>query len=68
MPLNTQGDPDEGALETAGAFELEAFGAGQSCNATYDLKPGAYTLFCVVTGTDGRTHYDKGMRGQLVVG
>jgi len=62
-----KGRPDEAALEKAGAFELEAFGPGQSCNATYQLTPGTYTLFCIVTGADGKTHYEKGMRGQLVV-
>lgn len=67
VPLNPQGDPDEDALGAAGAFELEAFGPGGSCNATYDLKPGTYTLFCIVTSTDGLTHYEKGMRGRLVV-
>ncbi|HVF12996.1 MAG TPA: hypothetical protein VM942_00285 [Acidimicrobiales bacterium] len=67
VPLNPQGEPDEDALGAAGAFELEAFGAGQSCNATYDLKPGTYALFCIVTAPDGQTHYAKGMRGQLVV-
>ena len=67
VPQNPQGDPDEDALGAAGAFELEAFGPGQSCNATYDLKPGTYTMFCIVTGTDGLTHYEKGMRGKLVV-
>lgn len=50
-----------------GAFELDAFGPGTSCRATYQLSPGTYTLFCVVTSADGKTHYDKGMRGQLVV-
>jgi plastocyanin len=67
VPLNPQGDPDEDALTAAGAFELEAFGAGGSCNATYDLKPGTYTMFCLVTSSDGLTHYQKGMRGRLVV-
>ena len=68
VPLNPQGDPDEDALGAAGAFELETFGPSQACNATYDLKPGTYTLFCIVTSTDGQTHYEKGMRGRLVVG
>ncbi len=67
VPLNSGGDPDEDALGVAGAFELETFGPGQTCNATYDLKPGTYTLFCIVTDTDGKTHYEKGMRGRLVV-
>lgn len=67
VPVNDQGDPDEDALGEAGAFELEAFGAGETCKATYELEPGTYTLFCIVTGADGETHYDKGMRGRLVV-
>lgn len=67
VPLTAKGEPDEGALGDAGAFELEAFGPGQSCSATYEMKPGTYTLFCIVTSADGRTHYEKGMRGELVV-
>ena len=61
------GKPDEAALEAAGAFELEAFGAGETCDATYDLEPGTYTLFCIVETADGVTHYELGMRGTLVV-
>ncbi len=60
------GAPDEEALEAAGAFELEGFSPGQTCNATYDLEPGAYTLFCIIE-TDGKTHYELGMKGTLVV-
>jgi plastocyanin len=67
VPLAANGEPDEDALAAAGAFELEAFGPGRDCSATYDLKPGTYTLFCIVTSEDGQTHYEKGMRGQLVV-
>jgi len=67
VPLTAGGEPDEEALGSAGAFELETFGPGQSCNATYDIKPGTYALFCIVTTADGSTHYEKGMRGQLVV-
>ncbi len=67
VPLTAEGEPDEDALSEAGAFELEAFGPGQSCSATYELKPGTYTLFCIVTSSDGKTHFEKGMRGQVVV-
>jgi len=67
VPLNAEGEPDEDALAEAGAFELEAFGPGQNCDATYDLKPGTYTMFCIVASTDGETHYDKGMQGRLTV-
>lgn len=67
IPLTAEGEPDEEALEVAGAFELEAFGPAQTCNATYALDPGTYTLFCIVAAPDGETHLTKGMRGQLVV-
>lgn len=67
IPLTDEGEPDEDALEAAGAFELEAFGPGQSCNATYDLGAGTYSMFCIVAAPDGETHLTKGMRGQLVV-
>lgn len=67
VPVTGEGEPDEDALAAADAFELEAFGPGQTCNATYDLEPGTYTLFCIVTSPDGQTHYDKGMEGELVV-
>lgn len=63
----TDGEPDEALLAAAGAFELEAFGPGQSCNATYELAAGEYTLFCIVRTDDGQTHYDQGMKSTLVV-
>lgn len=67
VPLTAEGTPDEDALEAAGAFELEGYGPGQTCNATYDLAPGTYTLFCIVEAADGETHLEKGMRGTLTV-
>ena len=67
VPFTEDGLPDEEALEEAGAFELEAYGPGQTCNATYDLEPGEYTLFCIVEADDGETHYEKGMEGTLTV-
>lgn len=68
VPLTEDGAPDEEALAAAGAFELEAFGPGQDCNATYELEAGEYTLFCIVEAADGETHYEKGMSGTLTVG
>lgn len=62
------GAPDEDALADDGAFELEAFPAGDTCNATYELDPGTYTVFCIVEAADGETHYEKGMKGTLTVG
>lgn len=67
VPLNDEGESDEDALAAAGAFELEAFGPGDSCNATYALDSGTYTMFCIVCSADGETHYEKGMKGELVV-
>jgi plastocyanin len=67
VPLNDDGDPDEDALADAGAFELEAFPPGESCDATFELEPGTYTLFCIVTAEDGETHAAKGMVGELTV-
>ncbi len=67
VPLNEDGDPDEDALADAGAFELEAYGPGQDCNATYELEPGEYTLFCIVENADGETHASLGMTGSLTV-
>lgn len=61
------GVPDEDALAAAGAFELEGFPAGTSCDATWELEVGDYTLFCIVPAEDGETHYEKGMRGTLTV-
>ena len=67
VPTTEDGAPDEAALEEAGAFELEAFAPGGSCNATFDLEPGTYTIFCLVEAPDGLTHADKGMVGELTV-
>jgi plastocyanin len=67
IPLTDDGAPDEDALSDAGAFELEAFGPGQTCNATYELEAGTYTLFCIVEAADGETHAAKGMLGELTV-
>lgn len=63
----TDGAPDEDALADMGAFELEGYGPGQDCAATYDLEPGTYTYFCILEAADGVTHYEKGMRGILTV-
>jgi len=67
IPMTDDDKPDEDALAEAGAFELEAFGPGQTCNATYELEPDTYTLFCIVESEDGTTHLEKGMQGELVV-
>lgn len=68
VPLDADGNPDEAALEEMGAFELEAFGPGQTCNATYELEAGDYTMFCIVETAEGETHASLGMVGSLSVG
>ncbi len=68
VPLTAEGEPDEEALAAAGAFELEGYAPNESCNATYELTAGTYTLFCIVEGPDGETHASKGMVGTLTVG
>ncbi len=67
VPFVEPGVPDEDALAEAGAFELEGFPAGTSCDATWELEAGEYTLFCIVPAEDGETHYEKGMEGTLTV-
>jgi hypothetical protein len=65
VPLTAEGAPDEDALAEQGAFELEAYGPGGTCNGTFELEPGTYTLFCIVTAPDGETHASKEMVGTL---
>jgi plastocyanin len=67
VPFTPAGEPDEDALAADGAFELEAYGPGGSCEATYELAAGTYTIFCIVASADGETHYEKGMAGTLTV-
>ncbi len=67
VPFIEDGVPDEDALASAGAFELEGYGPGESCDATYEMGPGEYTIFCIVPAEDGETHYEKGMQGTVTV-
>ena len=67
VPFTDEGEPDEDALAEAGAFELEGFAPNETCNATYDLAPGTYTLFCIVEDPEGEPHSTNGMVGLLTV-
>lgn len=67
VPFTDEGEPDEEALAEAGAFELEGFAPNETCNATYDLEPGTYTLFCIVEDPEGEPHSTNGMLGELTV-
>ena len=67
VPFTDEGEPDEDALAEAGAFELEGFAPNETRNATYDLEPGTYTLFCIVEDPEGDPHSTNGMVGELTV-
>ena len=59
------GKVDEAALPD-GAFigEVEAFPAGETCEGTFELAGGSYTLFCnIVEEHDGQpeSHFEEGM-------
>ena len=59
------GAPDEAALGDALIGEIEAFGAGDTCEATFEMEAGDYVLFCALTETeeDGtiESHFEEGM-------
>ena len=67
VPLTEDGAPDEDALADRGAFELEGYGPGKTCDGTFELEAGTYTVFCIVEAPDGETHASKGMVGTLTV-
>lgn len=68
----TDGQVDEEALPD-GAFigEIEGFPAGETCEGTFELAAGDYTLFCniVETEEDGtlESHYEEGMVAEFTV-
>lgn len=71
LPI-VDGRVDEGALpEGALIGEIEAFPAGETCDGTFELVAGSYTLFCNLTSTDAdgtvQSHIDNGMVTTIVV-
>ncbi len=67
---------DEGSFDEAGApagsviGEIEAFGAQQSCDGTFELTPGTYVLLCnlVDIESDALTaHFSNGMSTTFTV-
>lgn len=57
------GAPDEEALGDALIGEIEAFPSGETCDGTFELDAGEYTLFCAIVETDGmgHSHFEEGM-------
>ncbi len=72
LPVDADGAVDESGLpEGALVGEIEAFPAGTTCEAAFDLAPGDYVLFCniVETEEDGtvEAHYAEGMTTSFTV-
>ena len=62
LPTDANGKVDEDKLPANAVIgELEAFGPGKSCSASFTLEPGSYTLFCNVVGAEEGAHFQKGM-------
>lgn len=60
LPTAGDGTVDEEALDSPG--EIPDVGAGETGEATVDLSPGKYVMFCNLPG-----HYAQGMYGSLTV-
>jgi len=63
LPLDDEGALDEDRL-LGGALvgEIEPFPAGETCDGTFELSPGEYTLACnVVEEEEGHVHLKEGM-------
>lgn len=66
LPLADDGALDEAALpEGALIGEVEAFPAGQTCDGTFELQAGEYTLLCNIVETEENgereSHLKEGM-------
>ncbi len=71
LPLDPDGALDEAALpEGALIGEVEAFPGGETCDGTFELDPGSYTLVCnlVDEAVHGHeAHLAEGMVTEFVV-
>jgi plastocyanin len=47
--------------------EIEPFAAGSTCEGTFELSAGTYTLLCEIVDEDGMSHATHGMKAELVV-
>ena len=71
LPLDDNGGLDEEALPDGALIgEIEAFPAGETCDGTFELTAGDYTLVCNITETeDGEVenHLHEGMATAFTV-
>jgi hypothetical protein len=73
LPTKPDGSIDESKLdETAFPGEVEPFPAGSSCDGTFELPAGSYSLICNIVETEPsgeiESHYQEGMRTAFTVG
>jgi hypothetical protein len=47
--------------------EIEPFASGSTCEGTFALAAGSYTLKCEVVDEDGMSHEEHGMKEDLIV-
>jgi hypothetical protein len=72
LPTGADGEADEAGLpEGTEVLEIEGFGGGQICAASFDLAPGKYALFCNIVeeedNGDKEAHYAMGMHTNFTV-
>lgn len=72
LPLDADGAADEAKLPSGALLgEIEAFPSGDTCDGTFELTAGEYTLFCniVEEEADGKieSHLAEGMVTTLTV-
>ena len=68
----TNAGPAEHELEILGADgkavdEIEAMAAGRKGSLGVEIAPGSYTVQCILTTAEGKSHKDLGMVAQLRV-
>ena len=72
LPTKPDGSIDESKLDqTAFVGEVEPFPAGSSCDGTFELPAGSYSLICNIVETEPsgeiESHYQEGMRTAFTV-
>jgi uncharacterized cupredoxin-like copper-binding protein len=72
LPTKADGSIDESKLDqTAFVGEVEPFPAASSCDGTFELTAGSYSLICNIVETEPNgeleSHYQEGMRTAFTV-